>query len=117
MRKKYVQKLKNERLRKIRTGFRRLLRQSIAGIQLQIQNEQRKLDLGSEIEAKKYRGLGKKWWKLEDIKRNGTVKCPICNASNKNMTFSPTLKAWYCNECYQLNHNYYKNTKNKHLWP
>ncbi|MBD3212711.1 MAG: hypothetical protein GF311_08880 [Candidatus Lokiarchaeota archaeon] len=117
MKKKYIQKLQNEHLRKIRTGFRRLLINKIADIRIQIHKEQRKLDLSNEREAKKYRKLEKEWWELELLKRNGTVKCPVCNSSDKNMTFSPTLKAWYCNECYQLNHHYYKNTKNKHLWP
>lgn len=117
MKRKYIQKLQNKRLRRIRTGFRRLLIKRIVDIQIQIQKKKSTLDTRDPKEDKEYQELLKEWWKLERLIRNGTAKCPVCNASDKNMTFTPILKMWLCNECYQVNQQYYKKKGETELFP
>ncbi|MBD3211008.1 MAG: hypothetical protein GF311_00230 [Candidatus Lokiarchaeota archaeon] len=117
MKKKLIQDLESNCLKRIRTSFRRLWIQKIATIQLGYQKEQSQLERSDPDYIVKYHDLEEKWWVLERLIRNSIAQCPACKASDKNMTYNPFLKQWFCNECYQLNHNFYFDKDESHLFP
>jgi hypothetical protein len=47
--------------------------------------------------SRKYAGLE---WGLRRSMDNSICYCPRCRAMDKNMTFNPIEKRWYCVQCY-----------------
>jgi len=54
---------------------------------------------------------------IDDILDSSICKCTVCGASEKNMTFNPVAKKWFCVDCYKLNQDYYKDTDEAFLYP
>ncbi|MEJ2248590.1 MAG: hypothetical protein P8Y70_13195 [Candidatus Lokiarchaeota archaeon] len=108
MRKKYIQNLRNERLKGIRTNLRRLLIQSVANEQSKYSDALSELDVENPADDQKYRENHEKWWELERLIRKSICQCPVCKRSDKNMTYNPYYDTWFCNDCYLLNQKYYR---------
>ncbi len=41
-----------------------------------------------------------KFWAIERPLRASILLCPACFQSDKDMTYNPVLKTWYCIDCY-----------------
>lgn len=54
----------------------------------------------------KYRGLSQdlddQYWAIERPLRASILLCPVCFKSDKDMTYNPVRKTWYCTECYEV---------------
>lgn len=37
---------------------------------------------------------------IEDSLRASILECPVCFKSDKDMTYNPVRKVWYCTDCY-----------------
>ncbi|MHA1985923.1 MAG: hypothetical protein ACW98D_04715 [Promethearchaeota archaeon] len=68
-------------------------------------------------EGKKIETIRKRMKELDDIARRSICKCTVCSASDKNMTYNPVEKEWFCVDCYKLNQNFYKDTDKAYLYP
>ena len=57
------------------------------------------------FEDDKFRKLAKelneKYWTIERPLRASILLCPICFKSDKNMTYNPVRKVWFCVGCYE----------------
>ncbi len=49
---------------------------------------------------KKAKELNDQWWDIERPLRASILLCPACFQSDKDMTYNPVRKEWYCTECY-----------------
>ncbi|MFX1489565.1 MAG: hypothetical protein ACFFBI_10485 [Promethearchaeota archaeon] len=67
-----------------------------------IQEEEEKLlSNKSFLKAKERdRELNKQFWAIERPLRASILLCPACFKTDKDMTYNPVLKTWYCTDCY-----------------
>ncbi|MFX1489567.1 MAG: hypothetical protein ACFFBI_10495 [Promethearchaeota archaeon] len=54
----------------------------------------------NDILHKEGRKLNDQLWAIERPLRASILLCPACFQSDKDMTYNPVLKTWYCTECY-----------------
>jgi hypothetical protein len=113
LKKKRTIVIKDPQLRKIRTNLRRVIKSVCRAGQAKIhdrrdilKNEERiSMKNESTYDFEKYRGLNKElteqYWTIEDPLRASILECPVCFKSDKDMTYNPVRKSWYCTECYE----------------
>lgn len=107
MNKKLTIIIKNSRLQKIRSNLRSLILEASKSIQHKLMDEIEVLpaDVGeyfnNPILIEQHKELRKKKQLIEQQVDVSIVFCPICFKSNKDMTYSPIVKKWYCIECYE----------------
>ena len=63
------------------------------------------------------KGLLNKMNKIDKLLYNSICLCKVCGSAKKDMMYCPPLEAWFCVDCYELNREYYKNTKCAELYP
>ncbi|MFX1328807.1 MAG: hypothetical protein ACFE91_11825 [Promethearchaeota archaeon] len=87
MHKKRSIKINNPYLRRIRNNLRNLI---ITACSVEKSNI---LDKAEESEDE--------YWAIERPLRASILLCPACFKSDKDMTYNPLRKEWYCTECYE----------------
>lgn len=109
MKKKRTIILKNARLRKIRDNLRLLIIKASGEAKNRINNKIEKIKNtpgyyeGDSLKLlNKVKYLKDKWWEIERPLRASILLCPACFQSDKDMTYNPVLKTWYCAECYGI---------------
>ncbi|MBA7520555.1 hypothetical protein ES705_12651 [subsurface metagenome] len=45
------------------------------------------------------------------------IKCPVCMSIDKDMTYNPVFKKWYCIECYEANKKFEIEQGHPDLYP
>lgn len=106
--KKVVQKLKDEKLRKIRYGLRTLLR-------LEYQEKYRDFDkkffalskdksLSFDERRKKHRFIIRKQEEIDLMYRRYPLCCGICGDRMENLVYNPVMYQWRCVHCYEAAH-------------
>lgn len=113
LKKKRTIVIKDPQLRKIRTNLRRLLISACKTEQSKIHDNEERLREEERASKKnedtyddeKYRRLNKeldeRYWAIETPLRASILECPVCFKSDKDMTYNPVRKMWYCTECYE----------------
>jgi hypothetical protein len=103
--------IKNEKLRKIRDNLRQLWINAAVEKKMELRNRQRELldeevkGCKSTIEAKQeYKRLEKEKWSIERPLRRSICECQICNKDDRDMVYTPVIKAWFCTKCYAQQH-------------
>ena len=100
--------IKDPHLRKIRNNLRVLILKASRSIQHQILANMNTLknDIDEFFNRpelmQKNKDLEKKRQKIEQQLSDSIILCPSCLKSNKDMTFNPVRKTWYCTECYEF---------------
>jgi ribosomal protein L37AE/L43A len=106
LKKKRTIAIKDPQLRKIRANLRRLIHSACKVEQTKIHEKKSALrkepnyydDKGIRKQAKE---LSDQYWAIEDPLRASIIECPVCFKSDKDMTYNPVRKIWYCTECYE----------------
>ncbi|MHA2394699.1 MAG: hypothetical protein ACXAEX_22445 [Promethearchaeota archaeon] len=128
MKKKKTISIKNPRLREIRNNLRALLIEWKIHQWNQLNDEYTRIHYdqdGRVRHSKEYtleereivRVIQKKMKRLNDIVTGSICKCSVCGASDKDMTYNPVTKEWFCVDCYKLNQDFYKDTDKAYLYP
>jgi len=107
LKKKRTILIKNPCLKRIRNNLRSLVIQACGSEQGRLLEEEEKLKTipdyyknhppGLLKQAKK---LNDQYWAIERPLRASILLCPACFQSDKDMTYNPVRKEWYCTECY-----------------
>lgn len=108
MKKKKTIVIKSSSLRKIRNALRRILilesnKRSGGVIDERIAIEQDSSGNLRDLSAKERRkviDLCARSGHLSDKLRDSICVCDSCHAADKNMTYNPTIKRWYCVDCF-----------------
>ncbi len=92
-------------LRRIRNNIRSLLIEACGEYQGKIQTEKQRLrkfdDYYDNKDIQKTaKELNDQWWEIERPLRASILLCPACFQSDKDMTYNPVRKEWYCTDCY-----------------
>jgi len=109
LKKKLTISIRSPSLRKIRDNFRSLIMEVNKTFQHKLADKRnlisREIFENSEEDNKilheKIRELEQMIQKNERILYESIVVCPVCFATNKDMTYNPVRKMWYCTECYE----------------
>jgi len=93
--------------------FRNALREVISTAELvelrRLREGQEGLDpIYSKKDGKRVRDLSDKWQKLETAWKKSLCTCSLCGSRTSNMTFNTCLEGWFCVDCYEKNHEFYK---------
>ncbi len=107
MKKKRTIILRTPEMRKIRDNLRSLILKVNRTIQHKINSEIEKIkthpdyfkDHPPEL-LNRVKELNIQFWKIERPLRASILLCPACFQSDKDMTYNPVLKTWYCIDCY-----------------
>jgi hypothetical protein len=121
MKKKKTISIKNATLRMIRDNLRKLLLEwgsrqlndLFAEREKIERNNQGKIRTNTELayeERQRIDNITNQIVKIRRIKEASICKCAICNDSNKDMTYNPIEKEWFCVDCYKINQDHYKDT-------
>ncbi len=106
MRKKKTVALNVPCLKLVRNNFRNAIKCACRIEQSKIHNEQEELMkedrfYDDEIYRHLSRDLDDQYWAIERPLRASILLCPICFNSEKNMTYNPVRKVWFCVGCYK----------------
>jgi hypothetical protein len=119
MKKKRTISIKNPKLRKVRDNLRLLLLEATTVQWRKYFDERHRLntDLNGNIrnlsESKKPRAgeLTKKMREIDMLEERSIIRCPACRKIDRDMTFNPELKQWYCTQCYREMGEFYYSQK------
>ena len=75
------------------------------------------LDKMDSFDLDRYKKLVRENEKLRHILECSICMCPACGRSDRDMIFNPVTKVWFCVDCYELNREYYKHTKDGKFYP
>ncbi|MFX1489568.1 MAG: hypothetical protein ACFFBI_10500 [Promethearchaeota archaeon] len=106
MKKKRTISITDPSLKKVRNNLRSLWVTASSARKKAISGERLNLSIKSISEelsnknAKRYKELHNDYWEIERPLRASILLCPTCFRSDKDMTYNPILKTWYCTECY-----------------
>lgn len=127
MKKKRTIRIKDPRLRKVRYELRRLLQLAKSEKIKEILYKKREL---KEIEGFWDRGhpnfkrLNKEVQELNSQENdlsyayNASITfCPICQSADKDMTYNPVSREWFCVECYESNQRFEASRGHPELYP
>lgn len=97
--------IKNPDLRKIRNNLRNVILEACSVKKSSIHDEEEKLMENDDFfENEKYqklsRDLNDQYWAIETPLRASILLCPACFQTDKDMTYNPVRKEWYCTDCY-----------------
>ena len=97
MKKKRTINISSLKLKKVRDSIRSIIYNSA------IDHEANLIErISIENDFEKSRVLEQEKQTLNQQLENSILQCPICNAIDKNMVFNPTLKCWFCSDCYKM---------------
>lgn len=121
MKKKRIITIKNPKLKDIRNNLRLLLIswESVEWNQIHDQYEELRFDKNHLTGDKKKKAdvLLQKMRVLDEASEKSICKCTKCLATDKDMVYSPVYQAWFCVECYNELHEYYKDKEESYLFP
>ncbi|MFX1467339.1 MAG: hypothetical protein ACFFB8_01650 [Promethearchaeota archaeon] len=107
MKKKRTIAIKKACLRRIRNNLRIIILKANTQVQLRILEEIERIKQIPEYYENhppellnQVQELYDKEKQIERIKRASILLCPACFKSDKDMTYNPVRKEWYCTECY-----------------
>ena len=98
MKKKKIVSIKHPKLQQIRNNFRLLLVKIAQDRWFGIHNALLKLP---KDDIKGAQILNSKKQELDNIVKNSICKCRRCVKTDRDMTYNPVDKAWYCVDCYK----------------
>jgi hypothetical protein len=103
LKKKRTAFLKDPQLREIRANLRKVIKSACRIVQHKILDEIGRLEAisNSDSNDQNIRELYDKESSIEDSLRASILECPVCFKSDKDMTFNPVRKVWYCTDCYE----------------
>jgi len=98
--------IKDPQLRQIRTNLRQLIKIACRAEQAKIHENKSSLRknkdfYGNENIQRQMKELNDEYWAIEQPLRDSILECPVCFKSDKDMTYNPVRKVWYCSECYE----------------
>lgn len=116
MKKKYTIRIRDPQLRRIRNELRALLQSAESAKLNEILDREWELQQSEGFWEKNhpnYKKLHRKSQELATLGNNlsfayksSIIKCPVCQRIDKDMTFNPVLKEWFCMECYESNRKF-----------
>jgi len=109
MDKKRKMEIKHPQLRKIRDALRKAIVDATYDRLSEIMDEQGKYPVE---EKEKLIPLVRKEQALRRALKASICICPICNSQTSDMIHNPHNKSWYCLDCYQELHEWYKHSPN-----
>ena len=71
----------------------------------------------SEEEKDEVKQLKAKMGELESCESASICMCTVCAKGDKDATYNPVDKQWYCVDCYNENWDFYKDSENSFLYP
>ncbi len=112
MKKKKTIILKNPRLQKVRSNLRTIFIKWAQEQWFQLNKEKKVIDrdaygkprkIGdfSSEENEKFDKIRARVREIDQIVNHSIYKCTVCSASDKDMTYNPEQKRWFCVDCYQ----------------
>lgn len=125
MKKKKTIIIKAPQLQKIRNNLRLILIKWGQKQWFQLHREYQKIrfdensilrDLDSN-EREQVRKLRSQMAKIDHTVDHSICKCTVCSASDKDMTYNPEQKRWFCVDCYQQLQADYKGKEESILFP
>ena len=127
MRKKRTITIKDPRLRKVRNELRCLIMLAEAAEEKKILNKKQELynieGFWDEFHVD-YKNLNKQAQNLNSqinslsyAYSSSIVFCPVCHEINKDMTYNPVSKKWFCTECYKFNQDFEIRQGRPELYP
>lgn len=125
MQKKRIIAIRDPKLRKIRANLRLLLLKckSVQWNQFHDEYEELRFDKNhhpldlTRDEKKKVGILQQKMRVLDEASEKSICKCRKCLVTDKDMVYSPVYQGWFCVECYNELHEYYKDKEDSYLFP
>lgn len=112
IKKKRTIRLKDPRLRKIRTELRTLLRlvwqDQVRDLYNQIDIIYNDKSLDYKTQKLKTDVIRKKIEKIDFAYLHGPHGCRVCGNREADLTFNPCTSTWYCENCYKFNQDFYK---------
>ncbi|MFX1328809.1 MAG: hypothetical protein ACFE91_11835 [Promethearchaeota archaeon] len=100
--------IKNPHLRRIRNNLRLLLIEACGIKQRKLQKEKERIKQIPEYFENhppellnRVKELNDQFWEIERPLRASILLCPVCFQTDKDMTYNPMRKTWYCSECYE----------------
>lgn len=127
LKKKRTIRIKSPQIRKIRNELRILLQRAISSKLNELSDEESKLQQSNgfwDENHPSYETLHREMRKLTSQGNNlryaynaSILKCPVCMRIDKDMTFNPILKKWYCVECYEDNKTFQIKQGHPELYP
>jgi hypothetical protein len=96
--------IRNPTLRKIRDNLRALIITTSRDSQHKIYDEIEKLKTTSKSNNNNdfLKDLYNREKIIEDALTASILLCPVCFKSDKDMTYNPVRKTWYCTDCYEV---------------
>lgn len=128
MKKKKTIIIKDPKLRKIRNNLRALLIAWSNKLWFQFNDEYKKIHYTNDGKVRHSSDYSPKerdkvqysinyMKRIESIVDNSICKCSVCGAPDKDMTYNPVEKRWFCVDCYKINQDFYKDTDEAYLYP
>lgn len=128
MKKKKTISINDPQLRKIRDNFRDLwlawgtklwfeLHDKYVKIHYDRNRRPRHPNEYSREEKEIIKQLEVKMTELENFESASICMCTVCAKGDRDATYNPVDKEWYCTECYDENKDFYKETENSFLYP
>lgn len=107
MKKKRAIVIKNPDLIRLRNNLRIILRKWASAEWNKLHEEQEEILL-DKSKSEIFRKLEREKQKIRKIVDSSICRCSRCSAFDKDMTYNPVRKVWYCVECYKELQDYYK---------
>lgn len=128
MKKKRTICIKDPKLRKIRDNFRDLWLEWGTTLWKELFDERRAIEYNesgrvkdpsewSKEERAKIYMLGSEISRLRNFESASICMCTVCYKGDRDMTYNPVHREWYCVDCYNENREFYKGTVNSSLYP
>ena len=98
--------IRDTRLRQIRANLRRLIHSACKAEQMRIHGNKSSLRRNKDFYSNEniqlqMKELNDEYWAIEQPLRDSIIECPVCFKSDKDMTYNPVRKIWYCTDCYE----------------
>ena len=120
MKKKRTIIINNPKLKEIRNNLRNLWLEWGESLWFKIDRKREQIQCdeeGKPTDLPLFNHLREEEVKISRIMDDSICNCSVCNAKDRNMTYNPLHKEWYCTECYEENQEFYKNTEWEFLFP
>ena len=106
--------IKDPKLQKIRNNFRILLLKWGSKEWKKLHSEL--LSTPSE-NINLIREINRKKQEIMELKEASICKCASCAGPDKDMTYNPVRKEWFCVDCYRELQDFYKDKQESFLYP
>ena len=116
MKKKRTIRITNSRLRKIRNSLREVLHLAESSVTNDLLEQRDNIQKSPHFwdenhpqyreMRKEVQELASRANELSSAFNSSIVFCPVCMKIDKDMTYNPVLKEWFCIECYEGNRKF-----------